>query len=83
MRFCPACGPTLGENGRSPPIAELAFLESATSCREAVLPGGFGLPVKFEDDDAAVFDFVNTLITLLVTTEVTFGRSPGRRRSGR
>ncbi len=28
----------------------------------------FGLPVKFEDDDSAVFDFGNTLINLLATT---------------
>ncbi len=28
----------------------------------------FGLPVKFEDDDSAVFDFGNTLINLLKTT---------------
>ncbi len=28
----------------------------------------FGLPVKFEDDDSAVFDFGNTLINLLRTT---------------
>lgn len=29
----------------------------------------FGLPVKFEDDASAVFDFGNTLINLLKTTE--------------
>ncbi len=28
----------------------------------------FGLPIKFEDDDSAVFDFGNTLINLLRTT---------------
>ncbi|GAA4234151.1 catechol 2,3-dioxygenase-like lactoylglutathione lyase family enzyme [Streptosporangium album] len=28
----------------------------------------FGLPVKFEDDDSAVFDFGNTIINLLRTT---------------
>jgi catechol 2,3-dioxygenase-like lactoylglutathione lyase family enzyme len=28
----------------------------------------FGLPVHFEDDDSAVFDFGNTLINLLKTT---------------
>ena len=28
----------------------------------------FGLPVKFADDDSAVFDFGNTLINLLTTT---------------
>jgi catechol 2,3-dioxygenase-like lactoylglutathione lyase family enzyme len=28
----------------------------------------FGLPVKFEDDDAAVFDFGNTIINLLKAT---------------
>ncbi len=28
----------------------------------------FGLPLKFEDDDSAVFDFGNTLINLLKTT---------------
>ena len=29
----------------------------------------FGLPVMFEDDDSAVFDFGNTLINLLKATE--------------
>jgi catechol 2,3-dioxygenase-like lactoylglutathione lyase family enzyme len=29
----------------------------------------FGLPIKFEDDDSAVFDFGNTLINLLKTSE--------------
>ena len=29
----------------------------------------FGLPVVFEDDNSAVFDFGNTLINLLKTTE--------------
>jgi catechol 2,3-dioxygenase-like lactoylglutathione lyase family enzyme len=29
----------------------------------------FGLPVMFEDDNSAVFDFGNTLINLLKTTE--------------
>ena len=28
----------------------------------------FGLPVKFEDDNSAVFDFGNTIINLLKTT---------------
>jgi catechol 2,3-dioxygenase-like lactoylglutathione lyase family enzyme len=28
----------------------------------------FGLPVKFEDDDSAVFDFGNTIVNLLKTT---------------
>ena len=28
----------------------------------------FGLPVAFEDDDSAVFDFGNTIINLLKTT---------------
>jgi len=28
----------------------------------------FGLPIKFEDDDSAVFDFGNTIINLLKTT---------------
>jgi catechol 2,3-dioxygenase-like lactoylglutathione lyase family enzyme len=28
----------------------------------------FGLPVKFEDDDSAVFDFGSTMINLLKTT---------------
>ena len=28
----------------------------------------FGLPVKFEDDDSAVFDFGNTIINLLKST---------------
>ena len=28
----------------------------------------FGLPVHFEDDDSAVFDFGNTLVNLLKTT---------------
>ncbi len=28
----------------------------------------FGLPVAFEDDDSAVFDFGNTIINLLATT---------------
>lgn len=28
----------------------------------------FGLPVKFEDDDSAVFDFGNTIINLLKVT---------------
>ena len=28
----------------------------------------FGLPVVFEDDDSAVFDFGNTLVNLLVTS---------------
>ncbi len=28
----------------------------------------FGLPVKFEDDDSAVFDFGNTIINLLKAT---------------
>ncbi|MHB8459165.1 MAG: VOC family protein [Candidatus Limnocylindrales bacterium] len=28
----------------------------------------FGLPVAFEDDDSAVFDFGNTIINLLTTT---------------
>ena len=28
----------------------------------------FGLPVTFEDDDSAVFDFGNTLVNLLKTT---------------
>lgn len=28
----------------------------------------FGLPLKFEDDDSAVFDFGNTLINLLKTS---------------
>jgi len=35
---------------------------------DAVLPGGLRLPVKFEDDDSAVFDFGNTIINLLRTT---------------
>ena len=29
----------------------------------------FGLPLHFEDDNSAVFDFGNTLINLLTTTE--------------
>jgi catechol 2,3-dioxygenase-like lactoylglutathione lyase family enzyme len=29
----------------------------------------FGLPIRFEDDDSAVFDFGNTLVNLLKTTE--------------
>ena len=31
----------------------------------------FGLPLKFEDDDSAVFDFGNTLINLLKGTAAT------------
>jgi catechol 2,3-dioxygenase-like lactoylglutathione lyase family enzyme len=30
----------------------------------------FGLPVRFEDDDSAVFNFGNTLVNLLKTTAV-------------
>jgi len=39
-------------------------LEAATQFYREV----FGLPVKFEDDDSAVFDFGNTIINLLRTT---------------
>ncbi len=39
-------------------------LEAATQFYREV----FGLPVKFEDDDSAVFDFGNTIINLLKTT---------------
>jgi len=39
-------------------------LEAATQFYREV----FGLPLKFEDDDSAVFDFGNTIINLLRTT---------------
>ena len=37
----------------------------------------FGLPVRFEDDDSAVFDFGNTMINLLKTTAARELVEPG------
>jgi len=49
-------------------LAELQFSPRFRDIGRLFYRDVFGLPVKFEDDDAAVFDFGNTLINLLATT---------------
>jgi catechol 2,3-dioxygenase-like lactoylglutathione lyase family enzyme len=44
------------------------FVEDLAAARKFYVEV-FGLPIRFEDDDSAVFDFGNTLINLLKTTE--------------
>ena len=43
------------------------FVEDVAAARD-FYRGAFGLPVHFEDDDSAVFDFGNTLVNLLKTS---------------
>ena len=43
------------------------FVEDLAAARQ-FYRDAFGLPVAFEDDDSAVFDFGNTIINLLRTT---------------
>jgi len=49
-------------------FAVTLFTEDLTATRQ-FYQDVFGLPVAFEDDNSAVFNFGNTLINLLKTTE--------------
>jgi len=59
-----------GADGRAWPGgigAITLFVEDLASAKQ-FYRAVFGLPVTFEDDDSAVFDFGNTIINLLTTT---------------
>ncbi len=52
------------------------FVEDLDAAKE-FYQRAFGLPVKFEDDDSAVFNFGNTLINLLKATAAKELIAPG------